>query len=69
MARAFIRRDAEGNQFVELPVGYEFQAATDVAFVKVGEALVISPVKKTWTSFADVGMPDSDYMNSRPNIF
>lgn len=41
------------SQAVRIPDAYRFNGVTEVIIRKVGDALVLAPVRKTWESYAE----------------
>ena len=57
------------SQAVRIPEAYRFHGVSEVVIRKDGEALVIVPARKTWTSFADDAPPvGDDFMTERPDL-
>ena len=42
-----------GSQAVPLPRAYQFEGVSEVLIRKEGDALIIVPARKTWTSYAE----------------
>ena len=57
------------SQAVRIPKAYQFHGVSEVVIRKDGDALVIVPARKTWTSFADDAPPvGDDFMTERPDL-
>jgi len=56
------------NQAVRLPKEFEFEGVTEVEICKEGESIIITPKRKSWTSFAEVEKADSDVLAERPAL-
>lgn len=56
------------NQAVRLPKDFEFQGVSEVIICKEGSSLVLTPVRKSWASFADVNNADCDFLTDRPDL-
>lgn len=56
------------NQAVRIPKAYEFKGVGEVTIRKEGNSIIITPAKKTWTSFAKSPSAEDDFMSSRPDI-
>ena len=56
------------NQAVRLPKDFEFEGVSEVYISREGDALVLRPVRKTWTSFSGVEKADSDFLEDRPDV-
>ncbi len=58
-----------GGQVVHIPKAYQFPGVSEVRIRKEGDALIIVPARKSWTSFADDAPPvDEDFMAERPDL-
>jgi len=55
------------NQAVRLPKEFEFEGVTEVSIVKEGESIILTPKRKSWSSFADVDHAD-DFLIERPDV-
>jgi antitoxin VapB len=56
------------NQAVRLPKEFEFDGVTEVEITKEGGALVLTPKRKSWSSFAEVEPADADFLVERPDM-
>ena len=57
------------SQAVRIPKAYQFHGVSEVLIRKEGDALIIVPARKSWTSFADDAPPvDDDFMAERPDL-
>ena len=56
------------NQAVRLPKEFEFEGVTEVEISKEGESIVLTPKRKSWLSFSEVEVADSDFLVDRPDI-
>lgn len=56
------------NQAVRLPKEFEFEGVTEVEICKEGESIVLTPKRKSWTSFAKVELADADFLAERPDM-
>ncbi len=57
------------SQAVRIPKAYQFHGVSEVVIRKDGDALVIVPARKTWTSFANDAPPVADdFMTERPDL-
>lgn len=57
------------SQAVRIPKAYRFEGIDEVIIRKVGDALVIAPVRKSWKSYADEAPPvGDDFMADRPEL-
>jgi antitoxin VapB len=55
-------------QIVRLPKEFEFTGINQVEIRKRGNAIIITPVRKNWKSFADISQADDDFLLERPDI-
>lgn len=56
------------NQAVRLPKDFEFEGISEVEIVKDGDSVILRPVRKSWTSFADVDKADPDFLTEREDV-
>lgn len=57
------------NQAIRLPREMEFQGVRDVLVRREGDSIILTPVRKSWISFADLPeVADSDFMLERPEL-
>ena len=57
------------SQAVRIPKAYRFQGVSEVLIRKEGDALIIVPARKTWTSYAeDAPTVGNDFMAERPEL-
>ena len=56
------------NQAVRLPKEFEFEGVTEVEIHKEGESIVMTPKRKSWTSFAVINKADADFLDERPDV-
>jgi antitoxin VapB len=56
------------SQAVRIPKELEFEGVAEVEITRDGDALVLRPARKTWSSFASVPLADADFMAERPNV-
>jgi antitoxin VapB len=56
------------NQAVRLPKDFEFEGVSEVIIRREGRSLVLTPVLKSWVSFADVEKADDDFLTARPDL-
>lgn len=56
------------NQAVRLPKDFEFPGVTELTIEKRGDALLLRPVRPSWTSFADEARADDDFLRERPDL-
>jgi antitoxin VapB len=56
------------NQAVRLPKEFAFEGVTEVEICREGESIVLIPKRKSWDSFAEVEVADSDFLAERPDM-
>lgn len=56
------------SQAVRIPKEFEFQGVSEVEITREGDALILRPARKTWTSFTDVPLADSDFLGDREDV-
>jgi antitoxin VapB len=61
------------SQAVRIPRALEFKGVDEVEIVREGDAIVLRPIRKSWSSFAEeaaaIGATDDDFMRERPFSF
>ncbi len=56
------------SQAVRIPKELEFEGVAEVEISREGDALVLRPARKSWTSFADAPMADADFLIDRSDV-
>lgn len=56
------------SQAVRIPKEFEFEGVAEVEISREGDALVLRPARKTWTSFADAPFADADFLLDRTDV-
>ena len=56
------------SQAVRIPKEFEFEGVAEVEISREGDALILRPARKTWTSFADAPMADADFLADRIDV-
>lgn len=56
------------NQAVRLPKEFEFVGVNEVEITKEGESIILTPKRKSWTSFSEVDKADEDFLVDRPDV-
>lgn len=56
------------SQAVRIPKELEFQGIKEVEVTREGDSIILTPKRKSWSSFADIEKADSDFMSQRPDI-
>ena len=57
------------SQAVRIPKAYQFEGVSEVLIRKEGDALILTPARRTWTSYAGEAPPvGDDFMAERPEL-
>lgn len=56
------------NQAIRLPKDMEFDGVTELTIERRGDAIVLRPVRPTWTSLLDEPRADADFLTDRPEL-
>lgn len=56
------------SQAVRIPKQFQFVGTDEVMIRRQGNAVIITPKRKSWASFADVDQADANFMVSRPEL-
>ena len=56
------------SQAVRIPKPFQFVGTDEVVMRREGNAVIITPKRKSWASFTEVETADADFMNSRPDL-
>lgn len=56
------------NQLVRLPKEFEFTGINQVEIRKRGNAIIITPVRKSWKSFSNLPQADEDFLAERLDV-
>jgi len=56
------------SQAVRIPKAFQFVGIDEVIIRKQGDAVIITPRRKTWLSLAETGEADADFMAERPEL-
>lgn len=56
------------SQAVRIPKELEFEGVAEVEISREGDALILRPARKTWTSFADAPLADADFLADRADV-
>ena len=58
------------SQAVRIPRDFAFEGVTEVAMRKVGQRLILEPLRKSWLTLNDESDPvGDDFLAERPDIF
>ena len=64
MTRASIFKNGS-NQAVRLPREMELKDVSEVEIRRDGNSIIITPVRKNWSSFVDTDTADEDFLSAR----
>ncbi len=64
MTRASIFKNGS-NQAIRLPREMELTGVSEVEMHRQGDAIIITPVRKNWSSFVEVEGADEDFLVER----
>jgi antitoxin VapB len=56
------------SQAVRIPKPFQFVGTDEVVIRREGNAVIITPKRKSWASFTEVETADADFMVSRPDL-
>jgi antitoxin VapB len=56
------------NQAVRLPKDFEFVGVSELSIEKQGEAIILRPLRPSWTSLGNEAPADADFLRERPDI-
>jgi antitoxin VapB len=56
------------SQAVRIPKPFQFIGTDEVVIRKQGNAVIITPKRKSWASFTETEIADDDFMLSRPDL-
>ena len=56
------------NRAVRLPKDMEFPGVTELSIERQGDAIILRPLRPSWTSLRDVAASDEDFLRQRPDV-
>ncbi|MCA0449897.1 MAG: type II toxin-antitoxin system VapB family antitoxin [Proteobacteria bacterium] len=56
------------NLAIRLPKDFELPGVTELSIEKQGDAIVLRPVRPSWTSLAEAVPADSDFLRERADV-
>lgn len=56
------------SQAVRIPKEMEFDGVAEVEISRDGDALILRPARKSWTSFVDAPLADADFLLDRTDV-
>lgn len=57
------------SQAVCIPRIFQFEGIDEVLIRREGDAVIITPKRKSWTSLANLALADEDFLQDRPDLF
>ena len=58
------------SQAVRIPKDFAFEGVTELTIQKVGQKLILEPVRKSWLTLNDESdSVDDDFLAERPDLF
>lgn len=57
------------NQAIRFPKEMEFSGVSELEITKIGDRLILQPVRPSWLSFAACDRASDDFMIDREEIF
>lgn len=56
------------SQAVRIPKPFQFVGIDEVTIRRQGNSVIITPKRKSWASFSDMGVVDADFIAERTDI-
>jgi antitoxin VapB len=56
------------SQAVRIPKELEFEGINEVEITRNGDSIVLTPRRKSWSTFSLVDKADDDFMNERADV-
>jgi len=56
------------NQAVRIPKELEFVNVKQVEIRREGRSVILTPIKRSWRSLAELPKADDDFLNERPDL-
>jgi antitoxin VapB len=56
------------SQAVRIPKELEFEGISEVDIVRDGDSIILTPKRKSWSSFSTVEKAEDDFMTNRPDV-
>ena len=60
------------SQAIRIPKDFAYEGVTELTVYKIGEKLILEPVRKSWLTLYDEIEPlgaDDDFLANRPDLF
>jgi antitoxin VapB len=54
---------------IRLPKDFDFPGVTELTIEKCGDAILLRPVRPSWTSMIAEPRPDDDFLRDRTDVF
>jgi len=56
------------SQAVRIPKELEFEGINEVEIIRDGDSIILTPKRKSWSSFSAVEKIDDDFIVNRPDV-
>lgn len=56
------------NRAIRLPRDLDFEGVNELEIIREGDAIILRPVRPTWSSLSQEEIADSDFMAEREDI-
>ncbi|KEY57425.1 type II toxin-antitoxin system VapB family antitoxin [Serratia sp. DD3] len=56
------------NRAIRLPRDLDFEGVNELEIIREGDAIILRPVRPTWSSLSQKEIADSDFMADREDI-
>jgi antitoxin VapB len=56
------------SQAVRIPKELEFEGINEVEVIRDGDSIILTPKRKSWSSFSAVEKIDDDFIVNRPDV-
>jgi antitoxin VapB len=56
------------SQAVRIPKELEFEGINEVEIIRDGDSIILTPKRKSWSSFSAVEKTDDDFIVDRPDV-
>jgi antitoxin VapB len=56
------------NQAIRLPKDFEFQGVAELTIERLGDTILLRPVRPDWLSLMKEPLSDADFLEQRPDL-
>ena len=56
------------NQAIRLPKDFEFQGVAELTIERLGDTILLRPVRPDWLSLMKEPLDDTDFLEQRPDL-